>query len=325
MKVSIALATYNGAKFLEEQLESYSIQTKIPDEIIICDDGSDDKTIEIIKRYSANNLKINVKIYQNEIKLGHEQNFSRCINLATGEIIFLSDQDDVWTEDKIKSHLEIYEENQNIITIINDLEIVDEKLNGYGRTVVNQMKSTGTYGENGKSFIIGCATSFRSSVKEIFIPVPNLSFGHDKWIHDFSEILNARKIIYKNLQKYRRHSDNSSSWVFDNQRKANWKDMLMPSIGKNMVPSYQKEIQIYTIMKERILKIEDDKYLKLQINLGKKEVINKIENKIKAIEKRLKLLESNIINRKIIALSMLVKGEYKFFLGWRSFIKDLIR
>ena len=95
MKASIALATYNGERYLQEQLNSFLHQTRLPDEIIACDDCSTDRTMDILESFAISAL-FAVYIYRNAINLGYTKNFERAISLCSGDVIFLSDQDDVW-------------------------------------------------------------------------------------------------------------------------------------------------------------------------------------------------------------------------------------
>ena len=87
MKISIALCTYNGAKFLQEQLDSIAFQTRIPDEMIICDDQSKDSTLEILKNF-VSKASFPVRLFLNEKNLGSTKNFGKAIGLCTGDIIF---------------------------------------------------------------------------------------------------------------------------------------------------------------------------------------------------------------------------------------------
>ena len=100
-KVSVAIAAYNGADFIAAQLDSIMSQTLPPDEIIICDDSRDDATLDIVTSEQAKYPGV-IKYQHNERRLGVSKNFERAISLATGEIIFLSDQDDVWLPEKIR-------------------------------------------------------------------------------------------------------------------------------------------------------------------------------------------------------------------------------
>ena len=121
-KISVCLASYNGEKYIREQLDSILPQLGENDEIIISDDHSTDNTINVIK--SLNDSRI--KIFENNLGKGYSRNFENAINQATGDIIFLSDQDDVWMENKVE--LMTKELKQNDL-VVSDALISDGNLN----------------------------------------------------------------------------------------------------------------------------------------------------------------------------------------------------
>lgn len=98
MKISVALTTHNGARFLREQLDSLYTQTMVPDEVVVCDDCSTDDTMAILMEYAA---KYGLKYHRNEQALGVNKNFFRAISLCQGDYICICDQDDVWMPHKI--------------------------------------------------------------------------------------------------------------------------------------------------------------------------------------------------------------------------------
>lgn len=100
MKISIAMATYNGAKYLQEQLDSFVTQTRQPDELVVCDDGSSDATVEILRHFAAG-APFAVEIHENEVNLSHAKNFEKALSLCGGDVIFFSDQDEVWFPEKV--------------------------------------------------------------------------------------------------------------------------------------------------------------------------------------------------------------------------------
>ncbi|MCQ2441204.1 MAG: glycosyltransferase [Clostridia bacterium] len=103
LKISVAMTSYNGEKFIKTQLSSLLKQIRKPDEVIIVDDVSTDNTVEIIKDFITENGLYDWKLTVNEENLGFKQNFKKALSLATGDIIFLCDQDDDWCEDTIAS------------------------------------------------------------------------------------------------------------------------------------------------------------------------------------------------------------------------------
>ena len=117
--ISVAMTTFNGEKYIEKQIESILNQSLSVDEIIICDDGSTDNTIELMKKY-------NVQIIQNKKNLGYKLNFKKAMEKCKGDYIFLCDQDDIWKKDKVKEMISIMEKNRNIHVLASSFEYIDE-------------------------------------------------------------------------------------------------------------------------------------------------------------------------------------------------------
>jgi len=128
MKLSVALCTYNGEKYIEKQLNSIFNQTIPIDEINICDDGSNDKTIEIINQIQKAHPSI-IKLHQNKTNLGCSKNFEKAIELCQGDYIFLSDQDDLWKKDKAEKTLAVFDQNPNAEGVFSNAELIDENDN----------------------------------------------------------------------------------------------------------------------------------------------------------------------------------------------------
>src|SRR5215211_1230053 len=127
MKISIAMCTYNGAGFLTAQLESITAQSRRPDEIVICDDGSTDQTKTLLENFAqASPVPVSLKF--NQQNLGSIKNFEQAIRLCSGDIIVLSDQDDVWKKDKLEKIEQAFHSNPTAGLVFSDAEIVDEDL-----------------------------------------------------------------------------------------------------------------------------------------------------------------------------------------------------
>ena len=123
MKTSVALCTYNGEKYLVEQIESILSQEIAVDEIVICDDASTDETFSILKNYENRFPEI-FRIFINEKNLGYVANFEKALSLCSGEIIFLCDQDDIWKQEKVSSVLHYFKENPTIGIVAHDLNLI---------------------------------------------------------------------------------------------------------------------------------------------------------------------------------------------------------
>jgi glycosyltransferase involved in cell wall biosynthesis len=126
MKISVALCTYNGTQYLALQLASIFFQTIPVNEIIVCDDGSEDDTLSIIDDFQKLHPGI-IRFYQNEYNLGAKKNFEKAIGLTTGDFIFLSDQDDIWLPHKVSATLHFFENNIDAQAVFSNGSIIDEQ------------------------------------------------------------------------------------------------------------------------------------------------------------------------------------------------------
>lgn len=214
MKISIALCTYNGARFLQEQLESIALQTRTPDEMIICDDRSKDNTLEILRNFALK-ASFPVKVFLNEKNLGSTRNFEKAIKLCTGDIIFLSDQDDVWYPDKLEKIENLFSISPSTALIFTDAEVVDENLKRMGYSLwqsIGFSKKEQSYFTNGKfleillkrNVVTGSTMAFRSEFRKLFIPIPDI-WVHDGWIALLIAFASDVSMISEPLIKYRQH------------------------------------------------------------------------------------------------------------------------
>lgn len=215
-KISIALCTYNGAKFLPAQLESFLKQTQMPDELVVCDDGSSDASVEILSEFAAN-APFPVQVFENEKRKGSTKNFEKAIALCTGEIIFLSDQDDVWAPEKIEEIAAVFEKDNSIGAVFSDAEIVDENLAPTDRTLWSYTfpEEKRAAAKRGSLFdvlvsqnvVTGATLAFRAEFREKFMPVPDdiPNLIHDNWIALVIAAEAEIEFLEKPLVKYRQH------------------------------------------------------------------------------------------------------------------------
>src|SRR5439155_19776206 len=121
-------------KHLQEQLDSFVRQTRLPDELVVCDDGSSDETVLILERFQKR-APFPVRIFRNAANLGPSQNFGKAIALCQGDIVFLSDQDDFWFPEKLETVGKVICSSSSNVYVINNTEIVDGALNPTGITL----------------------------------------------------------------------------------------------------------------------------------------------------------------------------------------------
>ena len=128
MTVSVCMGTYNGETYIEQQLNTILQQTKAPEEVILCDDGSTDNTVSIIERFiRKNGLDGKWKLYRNKINKGYPSNFYYACSLCNEEIVFLADQDDIWKNDKIEKMCRVMEKNPGAKSVCCKFNLMDEK------------------------------------------------------------------------------------------------------------------------------------------------------------------------------------------------------
>ncbi len=204
MKISVCIATFNGSKYIKEQLASILNQLTVYDEVIISDDQSTDNTLAIIKSFNDPRIKI----FEDK-KFGSPIfNFENAIKKATGEYIFLSDQDDVWLPNKVKVMVEALHKHD---LVISNALIADESLNIVKDSYFEWRKSrTGIYKNLLVNSYLGCCMAFKRKLLKNIIPFPKNIPMHDMWIGMIAELYYKPVFINEKLMIYRRHTNNAT-------------------------------------------------------------------------------------------------------------------
>lgn len=202
--ISVAMATYNGEKYIREQLESILKQLNEDDEIIISDDGSTDNTINIIKSFEDKRIKI-----FDGPRNGVKQNFANAIYNCTGKYIFLSDQDDIWCDNKINIVLKNFEK-EKCMCIVHDCIVFDSSNDDviYDSFYKYRNSGRGIIKNIWKNTYIGCCMTIDARMKNTILPIPNDIEIHDQWIGLLCEKEGKSLFINDKLINYRRHNDN---------------------------------------------------------------------------------------------------------------------
>lgn len=210
--VSIALTTYNGEKYLKQQIDSLLSQTYKDIEIVVCDDGSTDSTINILQEYSASDSRI--KVFLNKKNLGFAKNFEKAISLCSGEFIALCDQDDVWTENHVECLVNAIEDKD---LVCGNAYLVDSKLNNSGTDLFSttdceflpDSKEDWFFYFLHYGFFQGACCLFRKSLVDTALPIPEGIKFHDYWLSLTAAYRNGVKYLPENcLLYYRQHGNN---------------------------------------------------------------------------------------------------------------------
>lgn len=217
MKISVAMCTYNGEKYIKEQLESILNQSLSIDEIVICDDGSNDKTIPIIVQIQLEN-PTTISLYKNEITLGSTKNFEKAISICTGDYIFLCDQDDIWKTNKTEKIIQHFINNQSIEAVFTNGVLINEKnekinthtlwdsvffIENQLEKPINLFKLIGSK----RNMVTGATLCIKKETKEFILPFPNIKkYYHDEWIAIIIAYRKKLDYITDELISYRIHS-----------------------------------------------------------------------------------------------------------------------
>jgi glycosyltransferase involved in cell wall biosynthesis len=201
--ISVCIATYNGEKYLKEQLNSILIQLSEEDEVLISDDGSSDNTLAILESFNDSRIKVYINNFKNVVN-----NFEFVINKSIGDYIFLSDQDDIWAKSKIKEYMSVFSKDDKITLVISNLQLIDKDGNFIHREFYKNKFTNKLLNNLIKNNFIGCSMAFRKEVKNVVLPFPISLAMHDWWIGSCSIIFGKVEFIDKKLMYYRRHENN---------------------------------------------------------------------------------------------------------------------
>jgi glycosyltransferase involved in cell wall biosynthesis len=215
MKLSIALTTCDGERFLCEQLDSYLAQSRPPDEVVVCDDRSDDRTLEILTEFRAR-APFPVRIHPNDSRLGISQNFERVIGLCDGDVIFLSDQDDLWAPEKLARHEAVYRASPDVGLVFSNGQVIDQASVPLGYTLYDSfgVRPSRRRAINAgraleqlvkSSRVTGCTASFRADHRDVLLPLSR-RWVHDEWIALLMSALAGVRALPECLLRYRRHA-----------------------------------------------------------------------------------------------------------------------
>ncbi|MGA9588089.1 MAG: glycosyltransferase family 2 protein [Terracidiphilus sp.] len=213
-RVSVAMCTFNGGRYLEEQLESIALQTRLPCELVVCDDRSTDDTLAILKRFQSE-APFPVKVIQNSQRLGSTRNFDQAIGLARGRFIALSDQDDRWAPTKLERLSVALEENPFLGGVFSDANLVD----GDGRQTGLRLFAQHGFTAAKQRDFVACPTAtllkhdvvtgatlvFRATIRRYCSPIP-ASWVHDGWLTWMIALHSRLSLLAEPLIDYRVHA-----------------------------------------------------------------------------------------------------------------------
>lgn len=203
--ISVCIATYNGERFVREQIDSILCQLSSDDEVIVSDDGSTDNTVAILNNIGDKRIRIIV----GPRKHSPTQNFECALKASKGDYIFLSDQDDVWKQNKVEVCMKWLHQ---YACVVSDAEVTDCRLNPLHPSLyaIMQVRPGRIYNTIWKNGYTGCCMAFRRDVLNASLPFPKSVPMHDIWIGNVAAFKYNVKFITDKLIYFRRHDDTVS-------------------------------------------------------------------------------------------------------------------
>jgi glycosyltransferase involved in cell wall biosynthesis len=317
---SIALCTYNGASFLSEQLASFATQTRLPDELIVCDDRSSDATTEILAGF-ARDAPFPVRLTVNDVRLGSTLNFSRAIHACSGDIVFLSDQDDVWREDKVERICAVFSERPDTGAVFTDATVVDDALRDLGYQLWASFGFTASEQRafcSGRQLEVllqrnvatGATMAFRRRLCDLVMPIPEC-WVHDGWIALLVAATSVLRFIPEPLILYRQHASNQIGGT----RKSLRDEVRIAKATGNS--AYLQIVEQCQAAKQRLAVLGD--------RVKRDDLQGLLDQKSRHFAARAAMPEGFFARLSVVAQEWTSQRYRRYSRGYRSLLKDLAR
>lgn len=321
-RVSIAMCTYNGAENVLAQLQSFASQTRLPDELIICDDASADATVEIVKKFILD-APFPVHLLVNKQNLGFAGNFAQALSRCSGDIIFLSDQDDVWLPQKLEKFVDIFSNNPTIGLVFCDALLVDAHLTSLGQTWwqsrhFSERHQQTLTGVNGGSIILkdptwmaaGATMAFRAVHRVWVEPIP-AGWTHDAWIATIVSAYSRVALIPEPLNQYRQHA----MQVYGASVSSDAKKSQALARGASS-EHFNATVKRYQQLQDRLTSCGP--------SVAAENFTLLVQMKLTHWRSRLKMLQCSLLRQGWLILQELVSLRYhRYSQGWKSFALDV--
>jgi len=316
--ICIAMCTYNGSTYLREQLDSIAGQSRLPDRMVVVDDHSGDRTLGILHDF-ARTAPFPVEVIGNASNLGYVKNFEKAISVADGDIIALSDQDDVWLPSKLARIESTFSEYPDADLVFSDAVLVNRERNflPYGLWESIEFDSRRKkLVQLGKAFnvllrrnvVTGATMAFRSSFKPWVLPIP-AQWTHDEWIAILIAATGNIRLIPEKLIEYRQHGANQIG-----APKPLFHEKMRFLFTKRVGPCENPRLQT-NLLWERL---SEHPCSPVPQNL-----IEELEKKLGHLAVRAKLPRTRVLRLGPI-LGEIIRGNYlRYSNGWKSVVRDL--
>ncbi|MGO8669771.1 MAG: glycosyltransferase family 2 protein [Capsulimonadaceae bacterium] len=315
LTVAVAMGVHNGERYLPQQLESIAAQARLPDEMVVCDDGSTDSSMAIVETFAAA-APFPVRLIRNDSNLGLARNFGKAISLCGSDIIALSDQDDVWLPGKLDVVVAAFESDPACSLVFTDADLVDEQLAPMGTRLsvtgrIGPAESAALAGPEAFAFLLrrnvatGATMALRRSLCDVALPIPEgLATYHDAWIVQIAAATGRVVYLPSPLVLYRQHPGQQT-----------WDFVYVHHARKVLDRAhYAAHLRQLRALRGRLAAFAGTQ-------AG---CVERIDANITHLERR-SALPSGLLLRLPAVAAELASGRYSTFSsGWRSALKDLV-
>jgi glycosyltransferase involved in cell wall biosynthesis len=290
VKIGVAMATWNGARFVEAQLASIAAQTRLPDQVVVADDGSSDETIALVERSG-----LPVDVLTGDGRLGVTANFERAIRAVQADVIVLADQDDVWRADKLAVLEDAFRAGAN--GVFSDGRVVDRDGQPTGRTLWQSFGYDGSADLLSillkKNVVTGATLAFTSAMRDLVLPIGHDGW-HDSWIALLIAATGSLVAIPDTLIDYRVHGDNAEGL---GTRSAS------AAIAQRAEGRKQRELRQFEALADRLHN-------------------DVLDEKVEHLRHRLSLPDNSV--RRALRIGQLLPEYARYSASWKSPLLDLV-
>jgi glycosyltransferase involved in cell wall biosynthesis len=320
LTISVAMCTFNGKQFLGAQLESIGSQSRRPGELVICDDGSIDGSVELIREF-ARQAKFPTRVVVNQRNLGSSKNFEQAISLCQSKIVALADQDDVWYPHKLEQIGRTFAEFPSAALAFSDADLIDDNKRLVGRRLWSTFsfnRSEQNEFANGhalkvllkRPIVTGATMAFRRELFDLANPIPE-GHVHDAWISFLLSAYGPFRLIPEPLMQYRQHgAQQMGPGPFSLRQQ-------MARARSTGADSYFDQIERLRQLDER-LKSRGGVFPRADF------ACNEINKKVSHLEHRARLHGAMVARIPNIAHEAFNGNYWRYSTGWKSIAKDLL-
>ena len=320
LSISVAICTFNGARFLATQLKSIADQERPPDEIVICDDGSSDGSIEMLSEF-AQRAPCSTRVVVNDDKLGSTRNFEKAISLCKGAVVALADQDDVWYRHKLRSIENAFLQSTETALAFSDADLINDD----SQCVPGHLWPTFAFDRaeqrkcaNGDALAVllrhpvvtGATMAFRRDYFELLAPIPANQI-HDRWISLLLAVQGNFAVISDRLIQYRRHAGQQVGPGPRTLQERTQRARLTTGCF------YRAEVERFQEFRKRL----EERSAQLR-DSGR--ALAEVSRKISHLEHRAGLPASRVARIPRMVRQTLNGDYWRYSTGWSSIAKDLL-